>query len=308
MGPDWEEQIKLEVALAEGLKRPPVKSNETKAPPKNECRNRPNPQAAAVERMPAEAVERMLAVTYVLSGPVLYFVAPLITASGYVLWQVSGSLGWGLGLFLGGIGTFVSGQVFRVWVVRWGRARSPSRDNQGQNPTSVGRSRADASVVQSEMSKQADPQQIAFLGVAGLICLAIGIAGLAIGISGAITDFRRVETTGVILETRINDRPTHKGWDNEGLIEYTGGDQVRREWLVIERHFYYRDKNDRGGVGETRAVWYEPESPEKVTADRPAPWTSVRGAAFYGLLAIAGVLCELAAGITLIRRWRGRRT
>ena len=134
---------------------------------------------------------------------------------------------------------------------RRGRWRSTSRDNQGQNPTGVGGSQADASAVQSDMSKQAKPQQIAILVVMGLICLAIG----AIGISGAITDFRKVETTGVILETRI-DRPGSKFWNSEGLIEYTGGDQVHREWLLIERHSTYRhpDEKGRGRVGETRAV------------------------------------------------------
>jgi hypothetical protein len=161
LGPDWEEQIKQEVALAEGLIRQPVKSIETKPPPKNESRKRPIPPAAAVDRMPAAPVERILAVMYVLSGPVLFVFAPVITASGYVLWQVSGSPCSGLGLFLGGMGTFVSGHVFRAWVVRWGRARWPSGDNQGQNPTGVGSARADASALRTEPPPAASPARLA---------------------------------------------------------------------------------------------------------------------------------------------------
>ena len=62
----------------------------------------------------------------------------------------------------------------------------------------MGSSRADASPVQSEMSKQAQPQQIAFLGVMGLIPLKgaviyglFTLAGVFGELAAGITSIRR---------------------------------------------------------------------------------------------------------------------
>jgi hypothetical protein len=250
-------------------------------------------------------LERILTLAYVLLPVVFYFISPLLGAIGIFLWQTRGVRGWGLGLLVAGIGSFAICLAFRAWVVRWGRRRFGVPNDQGKESTTASRHQTDQSAPPGAGSDPETRQKLTFLAVMGLICLAVGIPFVTIGISYAVVDFRRIESSGVVLETRIKPRP--KGRDKEGMVEYTVAGQMWREWVVIERQHSNSDVNDRGGVGETRTIWYDPHSPGNVTADRPTPWTSVKGAAFFGLFAGAGFLSELAVGINLIRRWRGRR-
>ena len=243
---------------------------------------------------------------YVLLPVMFYFVSPLLGAIGIFLWQTRGIHGWGLGLLAGGIGSFAICLAFRNWVVRWGRRRFGVANNQGKDLTTASRHQTDKSAPPGAESDPEMPRKLTFLAVMGLLCLAVGIPFVAVGVSYAVVDFRRIETSGVVLETRIKERP--KGWSKEGMVEYSAADQVWREWVEIERHHSNSDEKSHGGAGETRTIWYDPHSPGNVTADRPTPWTWVKGSAFFGIFLVAGVLSEFAVGINLIRLWRRRRT
>lgn len=127
--------------------------------------------------------------------------------------------------------------------------------------------------------------------------LAVSVAREAYG------EWGMIEARGKVVEARIvrDDRPSPRSagpWSKEWLVAYGEFGEVGRAWFPIRRYRNESDAETVGDVGQTKRIWYDPDTPNEAMDDEPKPHTKALTSLYMAFFGTCGLLSLYA----LIRR------